>query len=303
MTDPTPRELHYDEFYGFADRDDGRPVAWVHGNCQAESLRIQLEGPDLRTVRVPAVHELTGEDVPHLQRLVERTDVWVCQPIREGYGDLPVGTATLAAAMPGSRVVRIPVVRFAGLYPTQVTVRPPSDTSLNPPIVDYHDLGTVWEAAGHPAHQVRPDAADVHEIALRSIAELRKREQHHKTVEVSDLFEHPEFEQMRTVNHPGNSVVLELAVRVRRELGLDDQVVPVGRQLLDAMHSPRSAVVAEAFGLDEGEVRDHWVVNGEPGSTDEVREAHLTWYAEHPDAVEAGLERYRDTLALLGLAA
>ena len=303
MNEPTPRELHYAEFYGLADESDGRPVAWVHGNCQAESLRLQLDGPDLRTVRVPAVHELTPEDLPHLRRLTERTDVWVAQPVRADYRGLPVGTATLAEAMPDSRLVRVPVVRFAGLYPTQVTVRPPSDTSLDPPIVAYHDLDTLWEAAGHPAHQLHLDVDDVHEIAERSVAELRKRERHHRTVEVSDLFEHPGFEQMRTLNHPGNSVLLELAVRVRRELGLDDQVAPIGRELLDAVHSPRSPVVAEAFGLDGSEVRDAWLVDGEPVATDRVREAHLAWYSEHPDAVDAGLERYRDTLALFGLAA
>jgi hypothetical protein len=34
-----------------------------------------------------------------------------------------------------------------------------------------------------------------------------------------------------------------------------------------------------------------------------VRERHLAWYAEHPDAVTAGLERHAALLPLLGLVA
>jgi hypothetical protein len=43
-------------------------------------------------------------------------------------------------------------------------------------------------------------------------------------------------------------------------------------------------------------------VGGERVDADEVRRAHLAWYAEHPDAVEAALARHADTFALWGAA-
>jgi hypothetical protein len=303
VSSSTGRRGHYAEFYGEAPLPrDGRPLAWVHGNCQAESLRLQLEGPDLRTVRVPPVHELTAEDLPHLSRLCERTDVLVSQPVHEDYRGLPVGLGQLAAAVPAARVARVPVVRFAGLFPTHVIVRPPSDTSLTPPVVAYHDIGTLWEARGGTRGDLQLTPDRVRSVAAHSIDELRLRERHHDTVVVSDLFDRPGFGLMRTLNHPGNPVVEAMAGRVRERLGLDPTVTPLARPLLDGVHAPRSAVVAEAFGLDPSDVRQEWRVDGATVTVEAVREQHLAWYAEHPDAVTAGLERHRALLPLLGLA-
>jgi hypothetical protein len=301
---PTGRRRHYAEFYGDAPLpDDGRPLAWVHGNCQAESLRMQLEAPDLATVRVPPVHELIENDLPHLDRLCRRTDVFVSQPVHEDYRDLPLGLGQLAAAMPTARVARVPVVRFAGLFPTHVIVRPPSDRSLAPPLVAYHDIGTLWEAGtgARDAVSLTPDR--VRAVAAQSVHELWVREEHHDTITVSDLFGRPRFPQMRTLNHPGNEVVEAMAGRVRDRLGLDPTVTPLPRPLLDGVHAPRAAVVAEAFDLDPSDVRREWRVDGSAVPVETVRERHLAWYAEHPDAVTAGLERHAALLPLLGLVA
>ena len=52
------RTRHYGDFYGVlpADPADGRPVVVVHGNCQAESLRLLLAADDVVSERLPAVH-------------------------------------------------------------------------------------------------------------------------------------------------------------------------------------------------------------------------------------------------------
>ena len=90
----TGRRQHYAHFYGLLPLPrDERPLLVVHGNCQAEALRVLLAGDasPVRTVRVPPVHELTSEDLPHLDRLLAEVDVLVSQPVRDGYRDLPVG--------------------------------------------------------------------------------------------------------------------------------------------------------------------------------------------------------------------
>jgi hypothetical protein len=131
-----------------------------------------------------------------------------------------------------------------------------------------------------------------------SIDQLRRREAAHGAVPVSDLFGRPDFGLMRTVNHPGNPIWLGLGRRVLDRLGIDADVRDPGRPLLDAIHAPREDVVIEAYGL-EGDADPAWIVDGRRIEPDTVRAAHLAWYAEHPDAVTAGLERHRAVIAML----
>lgn len=283
------------------------PLIVVHGNCQAESVRIVVERPDVATVRIPPAHELTAADVPGLARLLARTSILISQPVRDDYHGLTIGTRQLSAMMgPRGRTVLFPVIRFAGLYPFHLIVRPPSDPSLTPPLAAYHDarlLRTAWDRRTDPSapvHRTHLSREQVLEVGRRSIAELGKRELHHSTVQVSDLFADPSFAQMRTINHPGNAVWAVLGARLRRELGLDDAVTDPGRPLLDSVHAPRLAEVIEAFGLVDSPT-DSWTVDGRAISAAEVEEAHLRWYEDHPDAVDAGLLRHADTLADLGL--
>jgi polysaccharide biosynthesis acetyltransferase WcbI-like protein len=295
-----PRTRHYGAFYGIEDTAGGDFVALVIGNCQAESLRLTLDGGGVRTVRVPPVHELTAADLPHLSRWLTRAALLITQPIRDDYRGLPLGSGQLGAQLrAGARTLRFPVIRFAGLYPAHAIVRPPSDPSLVPPITPYHDLRILAEAAGLRA-LARLDGPAVRGIAAHSLDHLRRREAAHGTLTVSDLFATPSFALMRTLNHPGNPIWSALAARVRAALGLPGHVADPGRPLLDSIHAPREAVVIEAWGLDEPE-RPQWIVDGRVVETGAVREAHLAWYARHPGAVRAALARHADALRLLGL--
>lgn len=294
------RRRHYGRFYGLEDEapGTGRRTGLVIGNCQAESLRLAL-GEELDLVRTPPVHELVASDVPHLHRWLARSQVLITQPVRDDYHALPLGSRQLAAALPaGARVVRVPVIRFAGLYPAHAIVRPPSDPSLTPPLVAYHDLRVLAEAAGLTVGSaISVDA--VRAIARESIGQLQRREQAHETVTVSDLFARPRFEQMRTLNHPGNAVWSVLAERVGDAVGLTAPVPPLTRELLTSVHAPREAAVVRAWGLPDEPTAD-WVVEGEVVTAERVREEHLAWYAAHPDAVTVGLERHAAALTLLG---
>lgn len=310
--DASPRTRHYGRFYGLDEPTSpsspaGGELAVVMGNCQAESIRIVLDGAGIDTVRLPAVHEIVATDLPHLDRWLARATVLVTQPIRDGYHGLPIGSRQLAdRTRPGSRTVTVPVIRYAGLYPAHAIVRPPSDPSLVPPVAEYHDLRTLTEAAdrlaGRPERPRSPiDPDRVRAVGDLSIRELRRRETANETVVVSDLFAQPSFGQMRTLNHPGNPVWTAVAERIRERLGLEPTATDPGRPLLNAVHAPRDAQVIDAWGLDD-EPDDDWVIDGVRVPDAEVRDLHLRWYAEHPDVVEAGIARHRDTLDVLGLA-
>lgn len=297
MSSPDSRTRHYGHFYGLEEPRTGSRVGLVVGNCQAESLRIMLEGDDLTLIRMPAVHELAATDIPHLERWLDRIDVLVSQPIRDDYHSLPLGLRQLTARASKAVTIAVPVIRYAGLYPYQVIVRPPSDASLVPPLIEYHDLRLLARAAGRA---LRPaSTSGVRAIASHSMRELRRREEAFETVIVSDLFEKPTFDLARTINHPGNPIWHALALRVRDVLALAAEVRDPDRPLLNTVHAPRESAVMDAWGLD-GEPTDHWLVGGEQLSTGEVDAAHLAWYADHPDIVAAGLARHAEALELLG---
>lgn len=307
-----PRRLHYGRFYGLSG-DDGPaghgtgadlPLVAVTGNCQAGSLRRLLEstgGAD--AVLIPPVHELTADDVPHLRALLARADVLVAQPVRDGYRGLPIGWREQAAMLPGhATVVRYPVMRWAGLHPWQVIVRPPSDTSLTPPLVPYHDLRILLSAAGRPGFSLddapfAPAPAALRAAAEASIAALCSRETAHGTVPVADLLE--AAPTWHTINHPDNATLVEVARRVATAAGIDGEVHDPGWEMLGGIRARIDDAAAAALGVEPAPPGPDWTVDGTAVDPDELREAHLAWYADHPDAVAEGLRRHAALIEIL----
>ncbi|MDO9381108.1 MAG: WcbI family polysaccharide biosynthesis putative acetyltransferase [Nocardioidaceae bacterium] len=279
--------------------EDDLPLLVVLGNCQAESLRLMLAGDDLRTVRVPPVFELAPADVGPLAELLARTDYLVAQPVGADYRGLPIGTDQLAAHLPPSaRTALVPSVRYAGLHPYHLLVHPPGLEKPDPPVVPYHDVRTVLAAAGRPA--LPPLTADaVLAVAAASVAELDRRERRHGLVPVSDLLARPVADTMRTINHPGNTVLEPLAARLRTALGLPARPPGVRRPLLDNLHAPLLPEVLAAHGLDVSPTTA-WTVDGTTVTTEAVTDAHLAWYADRPDLLAAALDRALPIAALLG---
>ena len=291
------RREHFAEFYGREIDGDAR-LGIVFGNCQAESLR-QTMPSSVDWVRLPPVHELTADDLPYLDRLLGLADVLISQPVRDDYHQLPLGTRQLFSRVRSECATAvIPVIRFAGLYPAQAIVRPPSDASLTPPVVPYHDLRTLSEAGGVPLPELTAGATRA--IAALSREQLRSRESRHGAVPISDVFDAPAFAQMRTINHPGNVVWTELALRASDRLAIAGDPTDVGRPLLNSVHAPRSAAVIDAWQLDEV-VSDSWIVGEREVTEAERHRRHIEWYLENPDVVAAGLARHADALRLLAL--
>lgn len=289
------RRAHYRDLYDGPERD-GRPLAVVHGNCQAEALRVLLAGSPTfgwQAVRVPPVHELEADDLPAYDAMLAQTGLLVAQPVRDAYRGLPLGTAEVAARLaPGASVVRWPVVRDAGLHPWQAIVR--AADGAEPPLVPYHDLRTLTG--------LEPSGADLVAAAAESREGLRRREVRDCDVAVSDLLPGLGAGAVHTVNHPGNALMIGLARRVQEAVGAVPDAADPGRVLLGGVRAPLEPAVLDALGLEAGAAREHWLVGGEPLAAATVREAHARWYATRPDVVAAGLRRYAARLPLLGLA-
>ncbi|MGZ8178691.1 WcbI family polysaccharide biosynthesis putative acetyltransferase [Williamsia sp. SKLECPSW1] len=308
------RTRHYGGFYGVEGDDSGaagstdRPVVLVWGNCQAEALRVVLNTVDTTpwgTVRLPPVHELTADDLPHLDRLLRRTRAVLSQPVRAGYRDLPIGLDDLRARLGDDvPILRWPVVRWGALHPFQVIVRHPDDPSMDPDGVPYHDLRTL-AAARDGRSPDEPWDVDVapevfREVAHRSADELRRREQRDTDVAVSDILESVGAGATHTVNHPQNAVLLRLGRRIADEMGWSGTVRDPGRTLLGGIRAPVEGRVLDALGVS-GETRDGWLVQGRDVSADEIHRTQMDCYARFPGFVDAAEARHGELMDLLGL--
>ncbi|WP_141821403.1 WcbI family polysaccharide biosynthesis putative acetyltransferase [Humibacillus xanthopallidus] len=292
------RARHYGQFYGLDPLPgDDRPLFVVHGNCQAESLRQLLQqapGSPWSSVRIPPVHELAADEISLLQRLLERADVVLTQPIADDYGGMPLGAAQVAEAASSARTVVWPVVFYAGLHPWQIVHH--DAEAGDPPLVPYHDARTVLRAAGS---ELATDARAAAAVSSWSVDELRRREKAAGAVPVSDLVLSAGAGAMRTINHPANPVLVALARRLQEALGLPATAVDPGRRFLDVLHAPVSADVLVELGLDPAAAREDWLVSGEAVPADEVARAQLAWLVDRPRVVADIVRRHRAQLDLL----
>ncbi|GAA1900264.1 WcbI family polysaccharide biosynthesis putative acetyltransferase [Williamsia serinedens] len=307
------RTRHYGGFYGVggaavAAGSTDHPVVLVWGNCQAEALRVVLNTVNTTpwgTLRVPPVHELTEDDLPHLDRLLRRTRAVLSQPVRRGYRGLPIGLDDLRERLPADvPVLRWPVVRWSALHPFQAIVRHPDDPSMDPDGVPYHDLRTVAAArdgrsADDPWDVDVPDEA-FREVARRSGEELRRREARDTDIAVSDILEAVGAEATHTINHPQNGVLLRLGQRILDELGWAGTVQEPGRTLLGGIRAPVEQRVLDALGLT-GTARSAWSVHLRTVSPDEIHRIQMDCYARHPGFVDAAVARHGEVMDLLGL--
>ncbi|MCG7596603.1 WcbI family polysaccharide biosynthesis putative acetyltransferase [Mycobacterium sp. PSTR-4-N] len=284
------------------------PLWLVVGNCQAEALRRVLDSVPARpyrTVRIPPVHELTQQDLPHLDALLGQAAVLLSQPVRPDYRGLPVGTGQLVERLnAGARVVRWPVIRYAGLYPFQVIVRRPADRSLTPPVVPYHDLRTIAAArAGRSPDDpwdVEVSAEQLRTVAALSRDELAMREARDCDVGVSDLLAGLGVDAAHTINHPGNAVLIALAGRILDHLGATVTVGSLDTVLLSSVTAPLEARVLGALGLS-GTPRRAWCQHGTTIAPEDVHSAQLRWYGRNPDFLDLAVQRHGNVMDSLGL--
>jgi len=290
---------------GAADLGD-RPLLVVHGNCQAEALRVLCSaalGDDVTSVRLPPVFELEAADMDDFVALIRRTSYFVTQPIVDDYRGLPLGSAQVRALLPESATsVTVPVMRWAALHPTQVIVRAPGVG--DPPVVPYHDLRVLVAASrgDRTVDLVQPSPAAVRAVRDISREQLRIRQDHHDTVDAVAEFEAAGGAATWTINHPQNEVLRGVAARILERLGVAADVADPGRVLLSTTMAPVSGATLAALDL-KGEQRSSWVHQGRDITEEEVSAGQLAWYAENPQVVAAGLRRHAQTLNALGIAA
>ena len=203
-------------------------------------------------------------------------------------------------AAPEARVVRWPVVWYAGLLPWQVVFTHPEEG--DPPVVPYHDVRTVMLALGEPVPTAGPEGFRA--VARWSLAELRDREARAGAVPVSQFVVDAGARATNTVNHPGNPVLVSLARALQDRLGWPVTATDPGDELLESVQTPCEGKVLAALGIERSNGRDvseeSWVVGGREVPDAEVVEAQLDWYRQHPEVLAAVATRSAERWCLLG---
>lgn len=297
-------QMNWREQADRGERPGDAPLLLVHGNCQAESLRVLCAaalGAEVTSVRIPPVFALTADEVEAFHALVRRTSYLVTQPIVDDYAGLPLGSRQVIELLPASATVAmVPSLRWSALMPTHAIVR--AAGVGDPPGVPYHDLRVLAAAARGDAvaELTEPPADAVRAVRDRSRHELRIRQDHHDTVDAIPAFEQAGADAAWTINHPGNPVLLAVASAALGRLGLPRDVVDPGRVLLRATTAPLHASTLDALDLS-GTPREGWVHDGAAFTEQEIAALQLAWYGQNPQVVQAGLRRHRDTLDLLEL--
>jgi hypothetical protein len=87
---------------------------------------------------------------------------------------------------------------------------------------------------------------------------------------------------------------------VRERAGLAAVVTDPGRELLSSVVAPREQIVIDTWGTGD-EADPSWRLGDDRVPDDDVREAHLQWYAANPSLLRFAAERHADALdALVG---
>ena len=287
-----------------------RRLCVVYGNCQAEGLGQVLDSSpafaaEYRVVAVPAVHMLTSSELREIEQLVAGASLIVAQPVKPGYRGMGLGTDEVTAAAPKEcRVIRIPVLYYQGLFPFQAFVHHGGESGrqhVNAPLTGrHHDLrilgcaaqGMEPDAAVDWLRSFAPNEAAVREIADAAATEFRRRERDTDIPVFDRIVSSPASHagSFFTLNHPSRITLRHVSEAIHEELGLPFEDLGA-EEPLDNFKTPLDEPVLKALGLPRNG-RTEWVVDGEHVPTETLVDAHLAFYRERPEVVEAALREH-----------
>jgi hypothetical protein len=285
-----------------------KPLAIVHGNCQAEPIRRLLRpaiGDSYALIRTPAVHLATAASSERLKKVLPRVSLLITQQIRDGYHGLDIGTAHIRGYLPEHcRTITVPSIYFRGYHPYLVYVSASGASRHRTTIGEYHDLRTVEAArrglTGTPGlrwitslpEQPRYRGS----VWADSLTEIIRRE-NDLDVRISHRITDPNS-PMWTLNHPPASLLVEVCQQIANHVGGDAASVSARRnEPLGDLRIPPDHF-GDSIGAPRAEPvgRRTWLVYGKPVLESDVIMSNLAHYASRPDIVAAATDQHRQLL-------
>jgi hypothetical protein len=141
----------------------------------------------------------------------------------------------------------------------------------------------------------------VRDNAERSLAKLAGREAGFTATLVPLIRQHL-TSSFKTVNHPANRLVTEVARQLLSHLGYPDagRVLESYQAYLDHMQAPREPQIVRALGGEpDANERGDWVTSAGTFGRTEVVTAHLALYSADPELLADGLRKHAARLPTL----
>ena len=239
---------------------------------------------------MPPVHELTAEDLPHLDRLLAEVDVLVSQPVRAATAACRWAPPRSSPAPSADRVsVVVPIVRWAALHPFQVDRphpgRRPPGASRTPTCGPWR-----WPPAGPRCPRPPPPPPSAPCTRCRCGSCGRGEQRHGTVLAVVDLLDgrrcgrgpHRQPPGQRRPDRPGPAGARGGRGARRARRPRPHAAGPRARP------GPARGPRRPGAGGRPGAAHDDWVVDGARIPDAAVREAQLRWYADHPGSPRRG---------------
>jgi len=205
----------------------------IYGNCQADALKFHLKRikpftREFEIIEIKAVHLLNQNDVPYLLDQIQKTDLFVHQPISDNYKNIKeLGSNYLKSMLKEEcQVLSFPSIYFKGYNPEMIGLKDLDNKGLLGPFT-YYDINllkAVYEGnttIGSLKDLVlNPDFYTVDEAQSsfqNSLAELSSRENANNIdLTVTDIIEnnYQKEKLFHVFNHPSSLIIFQLVDKI-----------------------------------------------------------------------------------------
>lgn len=204
----------------------------IIGNCQAEALRSILYNADspFEIVNLPEYHTMTPADAASVIDLLDSADLVMAQRVSPDFRIEEVRSPNLRERL-GEKCILWPNIYFDGYFPGLRYVYGSDSRKLTGPLGDYHfeQILGCWlqglEPEAAAEHLASPDgwAWCLGDPAEASLQRLQQRETDcHVGISDHIARNFASRKLMYAMNHPRNSVLLEMLDRMLTYAGIEN---------------------------------------------------------------------------------
>lgn len=279
----------------------------ILANCQAVALSKICEkittadgAPLFQVLTVKPVYEMTKEERPRLEGLLQECDILLYQPHFKHKFTPEWRTSDYWVANTTAQYkVSFQSLFFSAYNPELTYVRNKHGQHLNEGFVDYHDKRILklflqdkpeTEIADFFS-SIQPVEIDITQVLADSLKEMKTREvEQNLVIKVSGFIE-KNFTKQRlfyTYNHPANAVLYEVVRQLLVIVGHESSIlVPIKNELLRFDYFPISPAVEKFLGLEFSDNQDEYLIQGEEYNKQSLVKRYLEIYSKKREWINA----------------
>lgn len=285
----------------------------LYGNCQTMAIKHSLENnpnfiAEYENIVAIEVHFIQPEDLPSILELVTEIDLFIHQPVKEGYkGFLKLGTDYLRSQLkPSCKVITTGGAYFTGYHPEVIVLKDAQENKIAGEVGDYHDFNLLnLFAKGKKVNEtvdliLREDFYSPHYLNCNldhTILELYRRDT--KTdIKIAPFIQkyYRRHRLFHVINHPNQVIIRFISNEIFRLLGINYDERPSSlfsndREVLDQTKFLIYPSVIKNLNL-QFDTKFEYTIHHKTYTVGEAVEKFFDYYNRHQDLVALNLERY-----------